>query len=75
MLKILDLSRDFSSLQAGLTELALLHQVPSLSVKDGELVMHWHFSQLVVDSAMMLDFGQGGPIVQTSDLFSEGMIL
>ena len=73
MLKILDLSRDFFSLQAGLTELVLLHQVPSLSVEDGELVAH--FSQLVVDGVMMLNFSQGGPVVQTSDLFSKGMIL
>ena len=53
MLKVLDLSRDFSGLQAGFTESSSLHQVTGLGIEDANLATH--FFQLIVDGAMILD--------------------
>ena len=73
MLKILDLSRDFSGLQAGFAELSSLHQVISLGIEDANLVTH--FSQLVVDGMITLYLSQNGPIVQPCGLFPELVVL
>jgi hypothetical protein len=73
MFKIFDLGRDLPSLQAGLAELSLLHQISGLGIKNGELVVH--FFQLIVDGAVAFDLGQGCPIIQLGNLFPEGVVL
>ena len=73
MLKILDLGRDLSCLQAGLAESPPFHEVVGLGVKDANLLLY--LSQLIADGMVVLDLSQDAPVVQASDLFPEYIML
>ena len=73
MLKIFDLSSNFSSLQMGLAELLAFHQVISLGVENPNLPAH--FSQLIVEGTMAFNFSQDAPVVQPGDFLPKRMVL
>jgi hypothetical protein len=71
--EVLDLTGDLPGLQAGLAQPALLHQVVDLGLEYANLATH--FSQLIVDGSVALNFCQDAPVVQPGDLFPECVVL